>query len=354
MHRILVDQQQIIKTRLDRAAPAPLRQGEARLKLQSFALTANNVTYAASGFAIGYWKFFPTDQQGQGLVPVWGVAQVVESQAADLAVGTRLYGFYPMAEELVITPKSDAQGAVLDIAPHRKDLPLIYNQYLPVLGSTPEQDHLRALLQPLLATSYLLFDWLMDNDWFGAGQIIIGSASSKTGLGLCKYLAELQGRPYRIVGLTSPRNRDFVQGLGACDSVLGYDEIGNVAQVPSVYVDMAGNSALKAQLHERLADHLRHSAAVGLSHWDKFDQNQALAGPKPQFFFAPAQVAKRREDWGAGVIEKQISQAWKRVASEASTWLNVRVHDGIGACETVYQALANGTADPRDGHIIRL
>ena len=49
-------------------------------------------------------------------------------------------------------------------------------------------DHLRALLQPLLATSYLLFDWLMDNDCFGAEQIIIGSASSKTGLGLCKYL----------------------------------------------------------------------------------------------------------------------------------------------------------------------
>ena len=72
---------------------------------------------------------------------------------------------------------------------------------------------MRALLQPLLATSYLLFDWLMDNDSFGAKQIIIGSASCKTGLGLCKYLSEPEARDYKIIGLTSARNRSFVEGL---------------------------------------------------------------------------------------------------------------------------------------------
>jgi Protein of unknown function (DUF2855) len=354
MHRLLVDHRTITQTKLEEVAPAPLSDGQGRLKLESFALTANNVTYAASGFAIGYWKFFPTGEDGQGLVPVWGVAEVAESTSDDLAVGTRLYGYYPMAEELVITPKADGHGSILDAAPHRKDLPLIYNQYVPVHGGTAEQDHLRAILQPLLATSYLLFDWLMDNDWFGAEQIIIGSASSKTGLGLCKYLAEPEKRPYKIVGLTSERNRAFVEGLGACDQVLSYDEVSNLAQVSSVYVDMAGNTEVKAALHSHLADHLRHSAAVGLSHWDKFEQTQDLAGPKPVFFFAPAQVAKRREDWGPGKIEQQITQAWKRVAADASGWLNVVVHDGIAASDAVYKSLADGTANPRDGHIIRL
>lgn len=354
MQRLLVDHKKITETRLEDVAPQPLAPGEARLKIESFALTANNVTYAASGFAIGYWQFFPTGVDGQGLVPVWGVAEVMESQSDAVEVGTRLYGFYPLAEELVIVPQDDGYGGIVDAAPHRAELPAVYNRYTPVKQGTAEQDHMRSLLQPLLATSYLLFDWLMDNDWFGAEQIIIGSASSKTGLGLCKFLAEPEGRPYRIIGLTSARNKGFVEGLDACDEVLTYDAISDLAQVPSVYVDMSGNAEVKAQLHSHLNDQLKHSAAVGISHWDQFNPAVELAGPKPQFFFAPAQIAKRREDWGPGVIEGKITESWKRIAADASGWLDVKVHEGIGAAAAVYGALANGTANPRDGHILRL
>ena len=102
MQRLLTNTETITVTTLEDVPSAPLDAGQARLKLDSFALTANNVTYAASGFAIGYWNFFPTGIEGQGLVPVWGTAEVVESDCTDLAVGTRLYGFYPLAEELVI------------------------------------------------------------------------------------------------------------------------------------------------------------------------------------------------------------------------------------------------------------
>lgn len=354
MQRLLVDQTKITQTRLEDVAPQSLAPGEARLKIESFALTANNVTYAASGFAIGYWQFFPTGIEGQGLVPVWGVAEVSESQSDALAVGTRLYGFFPLAEELVMVPQDDGYGGIVDAAAHRAELPAVYNRYAPVKKGSAEQDHIRALLQPLLATSYLLFDWLMDNDRFGAEQIIIGSASSKTGLGLCKFLAEPDARPYRITGLTSERNRAFVQGLGVCDEVLTYDAIGDLTKVPSVYVDMSGNAEVKTALHAHLDDQLKHSAAVGISHWDQFDPAVKLAGPKPQFFFAPAQIAKRREEWGPGVIEGKITESWKRIAADASGWLDVKVHDGIGEAAAVYGALANGTANPRDGHILRL
>lgn len=213
---------------------------------------------------------------------------------------------------------------------------------------------MRALLQPLLATSYLLYDWLMDNDCFGATQIIIGSASSKTGLGLCKYLAEQESREYRIVGLTSARNKDFVLGLGACDQVLTYEKIAQLDPQPSVYVDMSGNALVKAQVHSVLGEHLKHSSAVGISHWDQFQPQTVVEGVKPQFFFAPAQIAKRREEWGPGVIEKQITQAWKRLATDASDWLDVQLHDGIAEAAKVYDALAKGTANPRDGHVFRL
>ena len=353
MKRLLVDQQTITRVAIEDVAQVPLSQGQARLKLESFALTANNVTYAASGFAIGYWQFFPTGVPGQGLVPVWGVAEVVES-TSDVPVGTRLYGFYPLAEELVITPSTDAKGGVEDAAPHRKDLPAVYNRYTPVRSGDAHQDHLRSLLQPLLATSYLIFDWLQDNACFGGEQIIVGSASSKTGLGLCKFLAQDAARAYRIIGLTSARNKVFVEGLGACDSVLTYDQISDIAQVPSVYVDMSGNGVVKAALHGHLDARLKHSAAVGISHWDQFNPKQHLAGPKPEFFFAPAQIAKRRGEWGPGEIEARITKAWKGIAAEAADWLDVKVHQGLDAVPAIYGALADGTANPREGHIIAL
>jgi len=354
MQRLLTNTKKITETRLEDETPAPLTEGQARLKLESFALTANNVTYAASGFAIGYWQFFPTGVDGQGLVPVWGTAEVVESRSDKLETGTRLYGFFPLAEELVITPQDDGHGAIVDAAPHRAELPAVYNRYTPIRKGPEADDHMRALLQPLLATSFLLFDWLMDNDCFGATQIIIGSASSKTGLGLCKYLAEPEGRKYKIVGLTSERNRNFVEGLAACDQVFSYDEIAQLTSQPSVYVDMSGNAGVKTQVHATLGAQLKHSAAVGISHWDQFQPQIQLEGVKPQFFFAPAQIAKRREEWGPGVIEKQIMSAWKRLAADAGSWLEVRVHNGIGQAAQVYGSLADGTANPRHGHIIRL
>ncbi len=352
--RILVDQAQIPTAKLDEVANTPLQAGEVRLELESFALTANNVTYAATGFVIGYWSFFPTGVEGQGIVPVWGTAKVAESNSEALGVGARLYGFFPMAEQFVMQPAREAGGMIEDKAAHRAELPAVYNRYAEVRAGELSSDGLRALLQPLLATSYLLFDWLDDNTWFGAEQIIIGSASSKTGLGLCKYLAEPEARPYRIVGLTSAGNKGFVEGLGACDTVLAYDEVEQLEDVPSVYVDMAGNADVKLRLHTHLADNVKHSAAVGTSHWDKFAQPANMPGAAPKFFFAPSQIAKRREEWGAGVIERKITEAWKRLAADADSWMELKFHDGLASALPVYEALATGKARPKDGHVIVL
>lgn len=356
MQRILVDRADITRAILadDPAASAPLSEGEARLSIESFALTVNNVTYAATGDVLHYWRFFPSGIDGQGIVPVWGTATVTESRATILPKGTRLYGYLPMAQTLVIRPDQAAPGLFVDRSPHRDGLALVYNSYVTVKPGDARDDHLRSLLQPLLATSYLLCDWLSDNDWFGAEQIIVGSASSKTGLGLCKFLAEPEARPYRIVGLTGTANRAFVQGLGACDSVLSYDQITDLPRVPSVYVDMAGHAGVKAALHGHLGDHLRHSAAVGTSHWDKFAPPQNLPGPKPQFFFAPAQIAKRRSEWGPGVIEARITAAWKRIAAQSAPWLDVIVHDGLDAAPALWADLAAGRTPPHEGHVLTL
>lgn len=352
--RVLVDQAKITRVRIDDQVDTPLVPGQVRLHLESFALTANNVTYAATGFQIGYWRFFPSGVEGQGIVPVWGVARAVESRSDTVEPGTRFYGFWPMAETVVIEPRRLPDGQILDAAPHRADLPAVYNRYTPVRPAPQSEEHLRALLQPLLATSYLLFDWLEDNAWFGAQQIIVGSASSKTGLGLLKFLAEPEARSYRIIGLTSTGNRSFVEGLGACDRVVDYDAVETLDPVPSVYVDMAGNAAIKRRLHEHLGENVVQSVAVGLSHWDQFAEPRPMPGAKPRFFFAPAQIQKRRDEWGPGVIETRITAAWKRLVATAGDWLEVRAHQGLPSAAETYGTLSRGESRPWEGHVIEL
>ncbi len=353
MQRLLIDQADITRTVLDDAPDRDLEPGEARFALRLCALTANNVTYAATGFVIGYWHFFPSGVEGKGLLPVWGYAEVTESRCESAAAGDRFYGFFPLAGSVVMTPVAEGEKVIVDAAPHRKDLPAVYNRYTRAAAPT-DADGLQALLQPLLATSYLLCDWLVDNRFFDAEQVVVGSASSKTGLGLCKFLAELDPRPVRIVGLTSKGNKAFVEGLGACDQVIAYDDIETLERVPSVFVDMAGNAQVKQRVHAHLADVLRHSSAVGISHWDQFRDKLDLAGLKPEFFFAPAQIEKRRADWGPGEIDRRISEAWRRIAETSEDWLDVRSHTGLAAAADVYRILAAGRADPRDGHVVTL
>ena len=70
--------------------PAPLTDGEVRLRIDRFALTANNITYAAFGETMNYWAFFPTGSAHTGCIPVWGFADVSESRADGVAAGERV------------------------------------------------------------------------------------------------------------------------------------------------------------------------------------------------------------------------------------------------------------------------
>ena len=119
-----------------------------------------------------------------------------------------------------------------------------------------------ALLRPLFITSFLIDDFLADNGFFGAATVLLSSASSKTAYGTAFCLAQRRGREgaVKIVGLTSPQNVAFTEGLGCFDHVLAYDAIDSLpADVPSVYVDMSGSAGVRAAVHGHFGDALRYS-----------------------------------------------------------------------------------------------
>ena len=60
----------------DAPAQRALAAGQVRLAVERFALTANNITYAAFGEAMKYWQVFPAGDAAMGCLPVWGFATV--------------------------------------------------------------------------------------------------------------------------------------------------------------------------------------------------------------------------------------------------------------------------------------
>lgn len=355
---IWVDRGDFRHTRVvEDAVPEPA-DGEVLLVIESFALTANNVSYALSGDMIGYWGYFPAEDHW-GKVPAWGYARVLVSRCDGVAEGERLWGFLPMASHVLLRPGHLSKRGLVDTAAHRATLPALYNGYTRMAADPPalaDLQHERSLLFPLFATSYLLYDYLVDNAFFGATQVIIGSASSKTAFGLARLLYADSDSAVTVCGLTSATNRDFVAGLNAYHATLAYEDICEIdTERPAVFVDMAGDAGLTAAVHRQLGDQLRQSIKVGATHWEASSvAGEALPGPEPAFFFAPAHIARRDEQWGAGVVTQRAFAASADLAREMRDQLQIRECSGADAVVDVWESLLDNRLSPQQGRILSL
>ncbi len=360
--RLIVQRNDLHRTRWEDVPAEPLADGGVRLRIDPFALTSNNVTYAAFGDLMGYWQFYPTGDPGTGCIPVWGFGTVTESRNPDITEGDRFYGYYPIADEVVLQAGPAHPGGFTDVSAHRRDLPPIYNEYVRCStdpGYRADREAQQALLRPLFATAFLIDDFLADNDFFGARTVILASASSKTAYGTAFCLGRRRGAPeaVSIVGLTSPGNAAFTRALGCYDDVITYADIAaSVRLGQSVYVDFSGSAPVRGAVHRRLDDLLRYDCAVGATHWDTMGGEPDLPGPAPILFFAPAQGAKRVGDWGADGFQQRLSAAWDAfldlVTREPDPWLTVVRGQGAHAVEKCYAALLDGKVPATEGHVL--
>jgi hypothetical protein len=345
----LVARDDLHRCRFDDGAVPELAAGQALLRVERFGLTSNNITYATFGEAMSYWDFFPAPE-GWGRMPVWGFAEVSDSRVDELAPGTRVYGSLPPSSELVVEP------ARVDASAHRAKLPAAYNGYTRVdadpiydAGSEAEQ----MLLRPLFFTSYLIDDFLDEASLFGASTAILSSASSKTASALAFLLSRREG--IEVVGLSGARGAEFARGLGVYDEVLTYDDVESLGSDRAVYVDMAGDSEVRTQVHGRLGQSLVHSAVVGATHHDRMGAvPESLPGPRPTFFFAPDRVVKRTADWGRDGFEAKLAEAWRPYLQWCEGWLEVIDGQGPDALKGAYLDLLDGRIDPAKAHVLSL
>jgi hypothetical protein len=344
-------------------AQLALQPGQARLHIERFALTANNITYAAFGESMRYWRFFPAPP-GWGCVPVWGFATVSESRAEGLAAGERLYGYLPMATHLVVQAVDVGSHGFTDGAAHRQPLPAIYNRYQRTPAQAADIEGVQAVLRPLFTTAFLIDRFVAEQAAFGATTLLLSSASSKTAFATAFCMSQRAQRETHVVGLSSAGNADFARSLGCYDEVLDYRDWRSAvpAQSRTLYIDFSGDAALRRQVHEHFGDALAYSCAVGGTHWQALGSSADLPGPKPDLFFAPTHAqrlgAAPPQGLGRSGLLQQIDAAWaaflKPVLDPVSPWLRIEHGRGADAVRETYLQILQGRGDPRIGHLLTL
>ncbi|KAK2764465.1 hypothetical protein FQN54_009160 [Arachnomyces sp. PD_36] len=155
--------------KLPDSLPAPpLGESQVRIRSSIISLTVNNITYAKLGDALGWWNvWLPppslpepyTDTSKYGRVSAWGYCTVIDSTISSLPVGSKLYGYLPIAtlpEVLDLQESADAPGYYTENSPHRQHLFPIYNRYIkpPLAGLTPDGNEQSMAFESIMHISF--------------------------------------------------------------------------------------------------------------------------------------------------------------------------------------------------------
>lgn len=357
MQQFQVNKANPAQARLAQVSPTVIKDNQVLVKIDRFAFTSNNITYAVAGDMLKYWNFFPPAQDSEqwGVIPVWGFADVLESNSKELPVGERLFGYFPPAENLVMTPTRVSDRHFIEGAAHRAELPPAYNMVRRIKtdhNTDSNIDNQRMLLEVLYITGFCLHDLLQDNNWYGAEQVIVISASSKTSIGLA-YALDADPTSPDSIGLTSTRNLTTVTSLGIYDQAISYDKLKTIdANKATVIIDMSANTELLGHLHTHLGKNMHKTINVGLTHWNQPRSNQGIIKERSEQFFAPSYITKLISEWGFAEYEKKSTAFFKTAAKRSREWLQVREVSGVQGLANVYPQICEGTLPADTGVIV--
>ena len=245
-----------------------LAPSSVRIRTKVIALTTNNIAYAIGGSFLHWWDTYPVpdsvgppynDNGRYGTVPGWGYAEVLESTTS-IRPGTYLKGYFPMSTvpsdlQLTAAPVSDHW---IESSSHRAKIMPLYHRY--IVTSTPLGSALSSqlkvcmgwdsLIGVLWECAYLFNHFVFSNNtkqrahpsgteqpWaesdadLSKSTVILLAASGKTALCFADQLRNFRDPgtgPLAVVGVTSGSSVPFLQGTHFYNSVLSYDELGQL------------------------------------------------------------------------------------------------------------------------------
>ncbi len=122
------------------------------------------------------------------------------------------------------------------------------------------------------------------------------------------------------------------------------------AEVPTLYVDFAGDDDLRATVHHHFGAALVYDCYAGSAQKTAFLAESPLPGPKPLLYFAPVQIRKRNADWGPQEVNRRFNEAQGRFIAELSRpgnrWMTLAQSQGFEAAQQVIADL-HGAASTR-------
>ncbi|MEL7453239.1 MAG: DUF2855 family protein, partial [Pseudomonadota bacterium] len=331
---------------------------QARLKIDSLALTANNVTYAIFANFAGYWEFFPAGDAALGRVPHWGFATVEASNVDALPVGARIYGYLPVSTDLTIEPVAFDKTGFVDGSAHRANLPAFYNRFH-LTQTDPAyhadyEDH-QMLVRPLYATGWLIDDYMTTHKT-PPNQVLVSSASSKTALAYAHKACEREG--LTLTGLTSPGNVDFVKETGFYTHVLPYDQISEIPKLaPALYADFLGDPALRPKLSEALGDCFAGTVAIGATAWDADRSPIPSLGDTHgdvEMFFAPGHAEACAKRMGPVPFFSAMNGDMRDFYPVSAKLIKARHIQGRKEIIEAWHDTMDGKIAPTDGLILKL
>lgn len=332
------------------------KTGTVIVRIDRFAFTSNSVLYGVLGERNKYWELFPASGDNR-IIPVWGLGEVVESNGSDISVGEKLYGFFPMAQFVTLEPADITNSGFRDAAAHRQNLAITYNSYLRVTNNPSfigETGDLEALFRPLTITAFVAACFFAEERFFGAKQVVISSASAKTALSLA-YLLRTYHPDILVTGLTSPKNVPFVQSMGLYNSVVTYDQLSTLSSSEaSIFFDVAGNADVRLKIHQHFGDMLKHSARVGLAHWEATQSNEVLPGPKHELLFAPHLIDRFSAEWGADEFNRRFKSAHPDLLSALGNGIKIVRNKDRDEAQSIYLKYLSGNFSPDTGYILSL
>ena len=344
IQEIVVKRSDLGVTQPQNTTTEPLGEGQIRLEVEQIGLSANNISYASAGDALGYWAHFSKDSEW-GNVPVWGYSRVIESKVPEISTGEQIFGFLPMASHATFTPVEISETVFSDRSLQRREL---HPWYVRCYRCDKDPAFSRDLLdiQPtlwaLFMTGLMMADELIGN----VDSVYISSASSKTAISLAWALKNSHS-PIEIIGLTSESNAAFVKQLDLYSSVMTYDNLhATDAGTKAAYVDIAGNAGITSAAHVMLGEKLIDSVLIGATHRAPSAEPLPMPGPTPRFFFIPNVAEERAANDGFEIYHRHFSDAWLPFAHWAAGWINIERGRGPAAIESGYLANLAGGIPP--------
>lgn len=218
--------------------------GENEVLFVPFTLLTNRyITYYSSGYIVNDIEGFVDPKGVQNTqsfktAPCWGRCTVYRSNHPDIKPGSTYYSFWPLTAY-----------SVRQVTNVESDGSIGY-QNLP--NFTGPKEWLKLVRMEDGESSYAIDNYeymkigityareLRDLDYFGAERLVISSASSASGQIIAMCLKELNPE-FKVVGLTSERNYEFVKQFPYFDEVYTYEGIKSSPNTnKSLYFDALG------------------------------------------------------------------------------------------------------------------